>query len=86
MDRLKEAGIGCSVHWRPLHLHPYYQSAFGWPEDEFPVSTEIWKGLVSLPIFPGMKDEEVNAVIETVSDLVASSSGGRRIAAGQGGR
>jgi len=86
VDRLKEAGIGCSVHWRPLHLHPYYQSAFGWPEDEFPVSTRIWKGLVSLPIFPGMKDEEVNAVIETVSDLVASSSGGRRIAAALGSR
>ena len=86
VDRLKEAGIGCSVHWRPLHLHPYYQSAFGWPEDEFPVSTRIWKGLVSLPIFPGMKDEEVSAVIETVSDLVANSSGGRRIAAGQGSR
>ena len=30
IDRLKSAGVGCSVHWRPLHLHPYYETTFGW--------------------------------------------------------
>jgi dTDP-4-amino-4,6-dideoxygalactose transaminase len=74
VDGLKEAGIGCSVHWRPLHLHPYYESTFGWPEEEFPVSTEIWKGLVSLPIFPGMREEEVASVIRSVTDLVSRSA------------
>ncbi len=69
MDRLKDAGIGCSVHWRPLHLHPYYQSAFGWSREEFPVSTELWERLISLPIFPGMREEEVQFVIRTVQNL-----------------
>jgi len=73
VDRLKEAGIGCSVHWRPLHLHPYYESTFGWPSEEFPVSTEVWRGLVSLPIFPGMREEEVASVIRSVTDLVSRS-------------
>ncbi|MDQ6891364.1 MAG: DegT/DnrJ/EryC1/StrS family aminotransferase [Acidobacteriota bacterium] len=74
VDGLKEAGIGCSVHWRPLHLHPYYELTYGWPEEEFPVSTELWKGLVSLPIFPGMRDDEVAAVVRSVTDLVSRSA------------
>jgi perosamine synthetase len=71
VDGLKEAGIGCSVHWRPLHLHPYYESTFSWPAEEFPVSTDVWRGLVSLPLFPGMREEEVGYVIRTVRDLTA---------------
>ena len=39
IDALKEAGVGCSVHWRPLHLHPYYQSTFGWRPEDLPVAT-----------------------------------------------
>src|SRR5262249_22953823 len=54
LDRLKESGVGCSVHWRPLHLHPYYQSTFHWQPKEFPVATSTWERLISLPIFPGM--------------------------------
>jgi len=71
VDGLKEAGIGCSVHWRPLHLHPYYESTFAWPVEEFPVSTDLWRGLVSLPLFPGMREEEVAYVIRAVRDLTA---------------
>src|SRR5258708_6329642 len=39
MDELKRAGVGCSVHWRPLHLHPYYQKTFGWRAKDFPVAS-----------------------------------------------
>jgi len=67
--KLKEASIGCSVHWRPLHLHPYYQQTFGWQSQDFPVASAEWARLVSLPIFPGMQDEEVNYVVETVREL-----------------
>ncbi len=71
MEELKEAGVGCSVHWRPLHLHPYYKTTFGWRPEDFPVATSLWQRLVSLPIFPGMRQEEVLHVIETVRDLCA---------------
>jgi perosamine synthetase len=69
IEKLKEAGIGCSVHWRPLHLHPYYQETFGWQATDFPVATAAWERLISLPIFSGMRDEEIHQVIETTKQL-----------------
>jgi len=69
MDELKREGVGCSVHWRPLHLHPYYQSAFGWQPENFPVATSLWERLVSLPIFPDMQDEEVEYVTTKLTQL-----------------
>jgi perosamine synthetase len=74
IEKLKELGIGCSVHWRPLHLHPYYAQMFGWRSDDLPVSSEVWKRLVSLPIFPGMLDVEVRYVARSVADLCARYS------------
>jgi dTDP-4-amino-4,6-dideoxygalactose transaminase len=66
---LKRAGIGCSVHWRPLHLHPYYQETFGWRASDCPVASVEWERLVSLPIFPGMREEELLSVVRTVKGL-----------------
>ena len=40
---LKEAGVGCSVHWRPLHLHLYYQETFGWRPEHCPVAAREWE-------------------------------------------
>jgi perosamine synthetase len=69
MSELKGSGVGCSVHWRPLHLHPYYQKTFGWRAQDFPVATAQWKRLISLPIFPGMTDAEFKHVIRTVKQI-----------------
>ena len=71
MKELKRAGVGCSVHWRPLHLHPYYQKTFGWRASHFPVATAVWKRIVSLPIFPGMRTDEIEHVISTVKRICA---------------
>lgn len=74
IDELKQEGVGCSVHWRPLHLHPYYQETFGWKAEQFPVATEVWERLISLPIFPSMSDEEVQHVIRAIRGLCARHS------------
>lgn len=74
MLELKTAGVGCSVHWRPLHLHPYYEDHFGWLPKHFPVATEVWNQFVSLPIFPGMKPEEIEYVARTVARLCQTNS------------
>ena len=74
MDELKRAGVGCSVHWRPLHLHPYYQKTFGWRAPDFPVATAQWKRLISLPIFPGMLDDELAHVVHTVKRICKSNA------------
>ena len=71
IEELKSRGIGCSVHWRPLHLHPYYQQVFGWRPEEFPAATAMWQRLISLPIFSGMRDDEIERVINTVKAVCA---------------
>lgn len=70
IDQLKSHGVGCSVHWRPLHLHPYYHENFGWEADHLPIATATWQRLVSLPLFPDMTDEEFQHVVETVRNLL----------------
>jgi dTDP-4-amino-4,6-dideoxygalactose transaminase len=71
---LKRAGVGCSVHWRPLHLHPYYRKTFRYRASDFPVATREWKRLVSLPIFPGMRDEEIEHVINSIKQICVKHS------------
>lgn len=68
---LASSGVGCSVHWRPLHLHTYYEETFGWRPADLPSATEAWQRLVSLPIFPGMSEDEIQYVIETIEGLCA---------------
>ena len=66
---LAERGIAASVHWMPLHLHPYYRDTYGFSEGLFPVAEAAWPALVSLPIFPGMTADEQDAVAEAIRSL-----------------
>jgi dTDP-4-amino-4,6-dideoxygalactose transaminase len=83
MRELDRLGVATSVHWRPLHLHPYYRDTFGWQPGEFPVATAVWERLVSLPLFSSMTDDEVSAVIEAVTTVCGRF---RRTAASLSGR
>lgn len=74
IDRLKERGIVTSVHWMPLHLHPYYREKYGYRESDFPRASEVWKTLVSIPIYPGMREEETDYVIDNIRDLCEKHS------------
>ncbi len=69
MCEMREAGIGCSVHWRPLHLHTYYQEVFGWQPEHLPVATREWERLISLPLYPGMGGEDREYLTETLRRL-----------------
>jgi perosamine synthetase len=71
IDELRDAGVGCSVHWRPLHLHPYYAETYGWRPDDLPVAAREWERLVSLPLFPGMTGAEVEHVVATLRALAS---------------
>lgn len=66
---LKEAGVGCSVHWRPLHLHPYYAETFGWKPEDLPVASAVWERIVTLPLFPAMTDAELDHVVAVVQGI-----------------
>ena len=69
IEKLQQAGIGFSVHWRPLHLHPYYAETFGWRPEQFPIATALWERLISLPIFPAMTESEMECVASTVREI-----------------
>jgi dTDP-4-amino-4,6-dideoxygalactose transaminase len=66
---LKEAGVGCSVHWRPLHLHPYYAETFGWRAEDLPAASAVWERIVTLPLFPAMTDLEHEHVVAVVQGI-----------------
>jgi perosamine synthetase len=76
---LNEAGVACSVHWRPLHLHPYYEETFRWCPTDLPAASAVWTRLVSLPLFSSMRGGEIDAVVGTVRAICARSS--RRLTA-----
>jgi dTDP-4-amino-4,6-dideoxygalactose transaminase len=78
-SELARQGISCSVHWRPLHLHPYYEETFGWRRADLPAASAVWERLISLPIFSTMRDHEIDAVVEIVRAVCGRSS--RRLAA-----
>jgi perosamine synthetase len=69
MERLRERGVGCSVHWRPLHLHPYYEETYAWQPLHLPTASAEWPRLISLPLFPGMLDDERDHVVGVVREL-----------------
>jgi len=73
IEELKKRGIGTSVHFIPLHMHPYYRSAFGYAPDEFPNASGAFTSLISLPIYPSMTHDAVNRVVEEVSGIVAGN-------------
>ena len=71
IEALKKSGVGASVHFIPLHLHPYYRSRFGFTPADFPVASEAFERIVSLPIYPRMTDADIRHVIESVRTIVA---------------
>jgi dTDP-4-amino-4,6-dideoxygalactose transaminase len=73
IDELRRKGIGTSVHFIPLHIHPYYRETYGYQSDDFPVAYETYKRIISLPIYARMTDDDVERVIESVTDIVKSN-------------
>lgn len=72
VGRMAEAGIGCSVHYRPLHMHDFYRRTFGYSDSDFPEAAAAFDHIVSLPIFPDMTADEVDYVIDTVRSIVSA--------------
>lgn len=70
VQELKERNIGCSVHFIPLHIHPYYRETFGYEADDFPVAYREYQREVSLPIYSRMTDADVDDVIGAVTEVV----------------
>ena len=68
--QLQQAGIGCSVHFIPLHIHPYYRDMYGYQPNDLPVSNMVFQRILSLPLYSKMTEADINRVIDTVRNLV----------------
>jgi dTDP-4-amino-4,6-dideoxygalactose transaminase len=70
IEELKMRNIGSSVHFIPIHLHPYYREKYGYRPKDFPVAYDAYQRLVSLPLSPALSDQDVTDVIEAVNDIL----------------
>jgi perosamine synthetase len=73
IEALKKANIGTSVHFIPLHLHPYYRDTFGYQPQDFPNAYSAFERIVSLPIYPGLTASDVEDVIGVVRAIIETN-------------
>jgi dTDP-4-amino-4,6-dideoxygalactose transaminase len=72
VEELKQRKIGVSVHFIPLHLHPYYRESYRYSPEDFPVAYREYQREISLPIYSKMSDQDVEDVINAVCAVVKS--------------
>lgn len=81
---LRAEGIGVNVHYRPVHLHPYYRERFGTQPGMCPRAEAAYEEVLSLPLFPAMTEKDVGDVIDAFWKVITASAGERPAsAAGQ---
>ena len=71
IERMAEKGIGCSVHFIPLHLHPYWRDRYGLKPADFPNALLAYQRTVSLPLYTRMSREDQERVIDAVRGILA---------------
>jgi len=70
IEKMSEAGIGTSVHYKPLHYMTYYKTKYNLSPEDFPNTERTWSGNVSLPISPYLTDEELKYICKTIERLL----------------
>ena len=73
IEGMKARNIGTSVHYLPVHMHPFYRDKYGYRPEDNPVSADAYERMLSLPLHAGLSDEDVDDVIQAVRDLVLSN-------------
>lgn len=71
ISELHRSNIGSSVHFIPLHLHPYYQKNYGFKRGDFPVAEDFYKRAISIPLYPRMTTDDVKDVVEAIKNIIA---------------
>lgn len=74
IEALRARGIGASVHFIPIHLHPYYRDRFGFVRGDYPCAEAAYDGLVSLPLYPRMADADIDRVVAAVRAIVGEAN------------
>lgn len=71
IDELKAREIGTSVHYTPLHLHPYYRDHFGYQPGQLPVAESAYQRIISIPLYPKMTEADQERVSRALHEIVA---------------
>lgn len=72
IEKMAEAGIGTSVHYKPLHQMTYYKERYNLKPEDYPNAEKTWRGNVSLPLYPFMKEEDLAYICETIAVILKS--------------
>ena len=73
IEGLRGLGIGTSVHFIPLHLHPYYRDRWGYRPEDLPVAAGEFERVISLPIWPGMSSADVDRVVRALETVLGAA-------------
>ncbi|AET70703.1 putative PLP-dependent enzyme possibly involved in cell wall biogenesis [Desulfosporosinus orientis DSM 765] len=73
IEELKAENIGTSVHFIPLHMHPYYRDTFGYKPGDFPAAESTFERIISLPLYPKMSWQDTRDVVEAVKRVVENN-------------
>ena len=71
IEELRSEKIGASVHFIPVHLHPYYRERYGYARGDFPVAESTYDRIISLPLYPKMTEEDLGDVVAAVKRIAA---------------
>jgi perosamine synthetase len=72
ISELQKRGIGTSVHWLPLHMHPYYRETYGYKPEDFPIACSLYPGLITLPLYPDMTEDDIRCVCTNLKQVLSS--------------
>ena len=72
MNEIQESGVGIGIHFRALHLQPFYRDHFGFRPGMLPVAENASRRVLSLPLYPGMSGKDVERVSLVVREVVRS--------------
>jgi perosamine synthetase len=71
IEKLNNAGVGVSVHYTPLHMHPYYRDTFGYAPEDLPCMAAVYPQIITLPLYPSLREEEIDYICQTLVNLIA---------------
>ena len=74
IEELTRRGVGTSVHWMPLHMHPYYRETYGYAPEDLPTAWAVYPEIITLPLYPNMTEGDVDYVCASIKDIVSRNS------------
>ena len=73
MNAVQADGVGVGVHFRAVHLHPYYRETFGFRAGMFPVAEAAGESVVSLPLYPSLSERKLERVVDVCTTVLRSA-------------